>query len=149
MQAQILAPAAVLVAWTLVMLVWAVVIRIQALGEMGQKASEAKPGGRGQDLDGVLPDTVNWKAHNYGHLVEQPTLFYAVVAILAIMGPTANDTLLAWAYVALRILHSLWQALANRIPVRLGLFILSTIVLAALAIRAIMVTLFTAPGVFA
>lgn len=146
MQAQILAPAAVLVAWTLVMLVWMTVTRLPALKKQGIDVGTGKPGGRGQDLEGVLPDEINWKAHNYAHLVEQPTLFYAVVVILAIMGPTAQDTLLAWGYVALRIVHSLWQATVNRIPIRLGLFALGTILLAALTIRAIMVTLFANPG---
>ena len=75
------------------------------------------------------------------------TGFLGMSLILAIMGPTAQDTLLAWGYVALRIVHSLWQATVNRIPIRLGLFALGTIVLAALTIRAIMVTLFANPGV--
>lgn len=148
MQAQILAPAAVLVAWTLVMLVWLTVTRLSALKKSGIDVKTGKPGGRGQNLEGVLPDEINWKAHNYAHLVEQPTLFYAVVIILAIMGPSAEDTLLAWAYVALRIVHSLWQATVNRIPIRLGLFALGTIVLAALTIRAVLVTLVPDPGAF-
>ncbi|HEX9807606.1 MAG TPA: MAPEG family protein [Alteraurantiacibacter sp.] len=148
MQAQILAPAAVLVAWTLVMLVWMTVTRLSGLKKHGVDVKPSKPGGRGQNLEGVLPDEINWKAHNYAHLVEQPTLFYAVVIILAIIGPSAEDTLLAWAYVALRIVHSLWQATVNRIPIRLGLFALGTIVLAALTIRAVLVTLVPDPGAF-
>lgn len=148
MQAQILAPAAVLVAWTLIMLVWMMVTRLSALKKSGVDVKSSKPGGRGQNLEGVLPDEINWKAHNYAHLVEQPTLFYVAVFVLAIMGPSAEDTLLAWGYVALRILHSLWQATVNRIPIRLGLFTLGTIVLAALAIRAVMVTLIADPGAY-
>ena len=148
MQAQILAPAAVLVAWTLVMLVWMTVTRLSGLKKHGVDVKPSKPGGRGQNLEGVLPDEINWKAHNYAHLVEQPTLFYAVVIILAVIGPSAEDTLLAWAYVALRIVHSLWQATVNRIPIRLGLFALGTIVLAALTIRAVLVTLVPDPGAF-
>jgi hypothetical protein len=89
MQAQILAPAAVLVAWTLVMLVWMTVTRLPALKRSGVDVKTGTPGGRGQNLEGVLPDEVNWKAHNYAHLVEQPTLFYAVVIILAMIGPSA------------------------------------------------------------
>jgi hypothetical protein len=148
MQAQILAPAAVLVAWTLVMLVWMTVTRLSGLKKHGVDVKPSKPGGRGQNLEGVLPDEINWKAHNYAHLVEQPTLFYAVVIILAIIGPSAEDTFLAWGYVALRIVHSLWQATVNRIPIRLGLFALGTIVLAALTIRAVLVTLVPDPGAF-
>lgn len=141
MQAQILAPAAVLVAWSLIMLVWMTAIRLSALSKAGMKATEAKPGGRGVDLDAVLPDKVNWKAHNYAHLTETPTLFYAVVAILAILGPGAMDVQAAWAFVALRILHSLWQSLVNTIPVRLLLFTLSNLALIWLAVSALRLTL--------
>ena len=86
MQAQMLAPAAVLVAWSLVMLYWMAFTRFPAMAKVGRSAGSAKPGGRGQDLEGVIPDKVNWKAHNYAHLMEQPTIFYPAVVILAIMG---------------------------------------------------------------
>lgn len=143
MQAQILAPAAVLVCWTLVVLLWMGRARFAALKAAGVDLTKAKPGGRGQDLNGVLPDVVNWKAHNYSHLTEQPTLFYAAVTILAIMGASGMDVVLAWAYVAIRIVHSLWQATVNRVPVRFRLFLLSSLCLIALAVRAASVTLFS------
>ncbi len=146
MQAQILAPATVLVLWTLVMLIWAAGTRLPAMKATGGSLASAKPGGRGQDLEGVLPDQVNWKSHNYAHLVEQPTLFYAVVVMLAIMGPSPHDTIFAWAYVALRIVHSLWQATVNRIPVRFTIFLLSTLCLAVLAVHAAKLALFDLPG---
>ena len=146
MQAQMLAPAAVLVAWTLIMLVWTAGTRLPALSKLGG-LKNAKPGGRGQDLEGVLDDRINWKSHNYAHLHEQPTLFYAAVIILAIMGGSPTDVLLAWIYVALRIVHSLWQALVNVVAVRFLLFSLSTIALVILAIHALMLTLFANPGV--
>lgn len=140
MQAQVLTPAAVLVLWSIVMLFWLAGARLPALKALGG-IGKARPGGRGQDLEGVLPDEVNWKAHNYSHLMEQPTLFYATVTILAIMGPATLDVLLAWGYVALRIVHSIWQATINRVPVRFTLFLLSTLCLIALALRALGATL--------
>ena len=105
------------------------------------------PGGRGQDLEGVIPDKVNWKAHNYAHLMEQPTIFYPAVVILAIMGATGTDALIAWVYVVLRIIHSVYQATVNVVRIRFVIFLLSTLVLTALAIRAVMATLFHNPGV--
>jgi hypothetical protein len=140
MQAQILAPAAVLVLWSLIMLVWLAASRLPAIAKSGGLGA-AKPGGRGQDLEGVLPDQINWKAHNYAHLMEQPTLFYATVAILAIMGPAEHDVLFAWAYVVIRIIHSLWQATVNKVPVRFTLFMLSTACLLMLALHAAKLTL--------
>jgi len=147
MQAQILAPAAVLIAWSLVMLFWMAGSRLPAMKRMGGGLGKAKPGGRGQDLEGVLPDEINWKAHNYAHLMEQPTIFYPAVIILAIMGAAAGDVLAAWVYVALRIAHSIWQATVNKVSVRFLLFLLSSLALIYLAARAAIATLFHDPAV--
>ena len=140
MQAQMLAPAAALVLWSLIMLVWAAVTRFPAMAKAGITAGNAQPGGRGQDLDGVLPASVQWKAHNYMHLMEQPTIFYPAVIIIALMGADASDVAFAWGYVAIRIVHSLWQSLVNRLPVRIALFAVSTICLLLLAVRALQLT---------
>jgi MAPEG family len=142
LQAQILAPAAVLVLWTLVMLIWLAATRLPPLFKQPGGLGAAKRGGRGQDLEGVLPDSVQWKSHNYTHLLEQPVLFYAIVGMLAIMGPHEHDVLFAWGYVALRIIHSLWQATINTVTVRFALFILSTVCLIMLALHAAKLTLF-------
>lgn len=149
MQAQILAPAAVLVLWSIVMLFWMAGTRLPAMKKLGSGVGEAKPGGRGQDLEGVIPDHVNWKAHNYAHLMEQPTIFYATVVIIAMMGAGSLDVLLAWIYVGLRIAHSVWQATVNKVSIRFLLFIGSTVALVILAVRAVMMTLFADPGVMA
>ena len=146
MQAQILAPAAVLVLWSLIMLGWMVATRFPAMAKAGIDLGKGPPGGRGQNLDGVLPDRVNWKSHNYTHLMEQPTIFYPTVLILAVMGAGAIDVLFAWAYVAVRIVHSLWQATINRIPVRFTLFAIGTLFLLVLAVRAAMATLLHNPA---
>lgn len=140
MQAQMLAPAAVLVLWSLVMLVWLALTRLPPLLKQPGGLASSKRGGRGQDLEGVLPDTVQWKSHNYTHLMEQPTLFYATVAIIAILGAQQLDVRLAWGYVVLRIAHSLWQALVNTVPLRFMLFNLSTLCLLILAVRAVLAT---------
>lgn len=136
MQAQLLAPATVLVLWTFVMLFWMARTRFPALAKLGFDLSKAKPGGRGQDLEGVLPDSVNWKSHNHTHLMEQPTLFYATVAIIAILGPNQFDAWIAWAYVLLRIAHSIYQSTVNRVQVRLTIFKLSSLCLLVLALHA-------------
>lgn len=149
MQAQILAPAAVLVGWSLVMLMWMAATRFPAIAKAGIDMKAGPRGGRGQNLDGVLPDTVQWKAHNYIHLMEQPTIFYAAVVIIAMMGAGEWDVSAAWAYVALRIVHSIYQATVNVVTVRFTIFFLSTLALIFLAYRAIALTLFHNPGVMA
>lgn len=142
MQAQMLAPAAVLVAWSMVMMFWMAGTRIPAMRRIGTGVGKAKPGGRGQDLEGVIDDRINWKAHNYAHLMEQPTLFYAASVIVALLGAGAADVLAAWIYVALRIVHSIWQATVNRIQVRFALFMLASFALIWITVRALSLTLF-------
>lgn len=146
MQAQVLAPAAALVVWSILILIWTGATRFPALAKLERGAIKPRPGIRGQDLEGVLPDNVSWKSHNYTHLMEQPTLFYAAVVIIALMGAAAGDVLAAWIYVALRVVHSLWQATVNRIPVRFSLFLLSTSALIYLAYRAVVLTFFATAG---
>ncbi len=146
MQAQMLAPAAVLVVWTLIILFWIIPPRFGSLAKADKSKLSGKQGARGQDLEGIIPDKANWPAHNHTHLHEQPTLFYATVVIITIMGAGALDVMLAWAYVGVRIVHSLWQILVNNIPLRFALFLISSIILIVLAIRAVMVTLLYNPG---
>jgi hypothetical protein len=131
----------VLVLWSLVMLGWLAITRLPAMAKAGIPLTGVV-GARGANLEGVVPDRVNWKAHNYAHLMEQPTLFYATVVILAVIGQGDGLNLqLAWAYVILRIVHSIVQATWNRVIVRFTLFCLATAALLLLAVRAAMATL--------
>jgi hypothetical protein len=98
---------------------------------------KGRRGSRGSALEGAIPDEANWKAHNYAHLMEQPTIFYAIVFALILMGFDARiNVYLAWGYVGLRIVHSVWQATINIVPVRFLIFLLSTLCLIALTIHA-------------
>ena len=132
----LLGPVVTLIGWSLVMLIWMVVTRMPAMKAVGIDLSTrvgSKPGA----LDGVVDEKAQWKAHNYIHLMEQPTLFYAIVIVLVLMGDHAKLNLaLAWGYVGVRIAHSIVQATWNRILVRFILFALSTLCLIALTIHA-------------
>ncbi len=141
MYSPILAPAIVLVLWSFVIMVWMAATRLPAVKKAGVSIFSSV-GGRGQDLEGVIPDNVNWKAHNYAHLMEQPTLFYATVFVLVLAGVgTGINMMLAWAYVGLRIVHSLVQCTSNKIIMRFPLFLLSSLVLLAMAVRAALVVI--------
>lgn len=142
MSDSLLAPGAVLALWAIIMLGWVAVTRFSAMAKIGVDIKAAPPGGRGADLENVLPPETNWKSHNYTHLCEQPTIFYAVLIFLHLSGGDTELTRsLAWAYVVLRIVHSLWQATVNRIPVRFTIFALATFCLFALSILAVIATL--------
>ena len=133
---EILKPLVVLAGWTMVMWVWMYVTRIPAMGKAGID-SKGLVGGTGESLDKVLPPEVQWKAHNYNHLHEAPTVFYAVAIVLAIVGQGGGlNATLGWAYVALRVLHSLVQVTVNRVMIRFVLFALSSLVLIALVVHA-------------
>ena len=142
-QIPILAPAAVLVLWSLFVLLWVTATRFPAFAKAGLKLSEAAPGSRYVDVEASMPAKVNWKSHNYTHLMEQPTIFYAAVVILALAGEGSGiNASLAWAYVGIRVVHSLWQGIVNIISVRVTLFTLSTLCLWVLAVNAVRATLF-------
>lgn len=134
-ESPILAPIVALVAWSLLVWIWMYATRLPAIRKANMKLDPQAP--RGEQM-AQLPASVRWKADNYNHLMEQPTLFYAVALTLALMGEGAGINLvLAWGYVATRVVHSLWQALVNRIEVRFGIFALSSLMLLGLAVNAV------------
>lgn len=128
----LLGPVIALVAWSLVMLIWTMIARYPLL-----KGREIPDGARGADLERAVPGNAHWPSHNYSHLMEQPTLFYAIVLAMVIMDFDMPINLwIAWAYVGLRVIHSIVQATVNRISVRFPLFLLSTLCLVALTLHA-------------
>jgi hypothetical protein len=136
MRSEILTPVVALVAWTLAMLIWAVLTRLPAMRRAGIRMNKLV-GTTGFHADRSLPAEVQWKAHNYNHLTEQPTLFYAVALTLALLGAgNGVNAWIAWAYVLLRVAHSLVQATVNKVAIRFTLFVLSTVALVALTLHA-------------
>ncbi|MDJ0643587.1 MAG: MAPEG family protein [Erythrobacter sp.] len=137
-EGQILQPIVALMIWTMVMWVWMYATRIPAMSKAPEITEPMKlVGTTGASLRDKLPDKVNWKADNYNHLHEQPTLFYAVALLLAMVGHgDGQHALLAWIYVGLRVAHSLVQATANKVMVRFVLFALSSVVLIAMIFHA-------------
>lgn len=136
MTQSILQPVIALVLWSMVMWGWLYVTRIPAMMRARTRLDPTQP--RDVMLGG-LPPRVRWKADNYNHLMEQPTLFYATALTLALLGQGDGLNLaLAWGYVALRLVHSLIQALVNVILWRFAVFMAASGVLVVLAVRAAM-----------
>ena len=130
----LVAPVIALVLWTGVIWAWMYATRIPAIVKARMVLDPMMP--RGEQM-AQLPAKVRWKADNYNHLLEQPPLFYATALSLVLLGDqSAASVYLAWAYVGLRVVHSLWQTLSNHIPTRFALFFVSSLVLFALAIKA-------------
>ena len=131
----LLTPVLALVAWSLVVWFWMYATRIPAMQKSGLDPQDARfPGSLS-----VLPDSARQVADNYNHLMEQPTLFYALIFYLQLSGQTdATNVALAWAYVTLRIVHSLVQGTINRVAIRFLVFAVSSLVLIALCVRALL-----------
>lgn len=141
MSLNLLAPALALILWSLVMLIWMMALRLPALARLKLNTEQSR-GGRGGDLDKILPPHINWPAHNFINLMEQPTIFYPTILALVLLGQgTPLNLGLAWAYVAIRVVHSIWQAKVNTIPVRASLYLVSTIVLLILVANGLLAAL--------
>jgi len=127
----IIQPLIVLAVWTTIIMVLMFVKRIPAMNKAGIDPQAAK-----HVKDVTLPSNVTQYADNYNHLFEQPTLFYAVVLAIALLGHGDQlNVQLAWAFVFMRILHSLVQITINIVMLRFAVFMLSWAALAALIIR--------------
>jgi hypothetical protein len=134
----LLTPVLALIAWTLIVWLWMLGTRIPAM-----QAARIRP----QDAQftsalSVLPPRARGVADNYNHLMEQPTIFYAMVFYIVLAGHTDQIHIwLAWIYVALRIVHSLIQNTVNIVTFRFAVFALSTLALAAMAVREVLALL--------
>ncbi|WP_372916253.1 MAPEG family protein [Sandarakinorhabdus sp.] len=137
----ILLPMLVLAGWTMIVWVWMYATRLPAMGRAGIDGTKMV-GSTGKSLRDQLvaagEERASWVADNYNHLMEQPTIFYAVTLALAVMGEGGGLAVgLAWGYAGLRIAHSLVQILSNRVVVRFALFALASLCLLGLVLLAL------------
>ncbi|GAM98754.1 uncharacterized protein conserved in bacteria [alpha proteobacterium U9-1i] len=129
----LIAPAVALVIWSLVILIWLYATRIPAMRAAGVKPNDP----RGKAALDLLPTHARNVAANYNHLMEQPTLFYALCFALQFLEQTQPINIgLAWTYVVLRVVHSLVQCTFNFVPLRFLIFVVCTIVLIAMSFHA-------------
>jgi hypothetical protein len=126
-----IAPVVALIIWSLVMLIWLYATRIPAMSKAKLKPGQATKA----DMEKLSSANV---ANNYNHLMEQPTIFYALCFSLQFLGQGDHpiNIGLAWLYVVIRIVHSLVQATVNIILIRFSIFMIGTLVLIALAVHA-------------
>ena len=126
-QLTLLTPVLVLVIWTFIIFLIMAFARVSFMNNP-QDAADSK------DYKNQLPTWVNRTADNYNHLFEQPVAFYAVTLTIALVN--SFDSLivqLAWAYVLIRIIHSLVQLTINIVLVRFFLFASGWLIIAFMA----------------
>lgn len=137
--AEILKPVALLAGWTMIMWIWMYATRIPAINKLPKDAAaDADVGWTGAKLEALLDPKIQWKAHNYNHLHEAPTVFYAIALLLAMIGQGDGlNATIAWIYVGLRIVHSIFQSTVNKVMPRFALFAMSSLALMALVLHAV------------
>lgn len=130
---EFLKPVLALVLWTCVMWIWMYALRLPAFSKAGINPDDARhPGTYGDKL----PAHVRSAADNYNHLHEQPTIFYALMFFMALTGGAdSTATLVAWIYVALRVVHSFVQIVIGKVLLRFLVFSAGTFCLFFLAGR--------------
>ena len=144
-QTEDLLPVLALIVWTLIIFVWMYLTRIPAFAKAGINPDDARHPDAGYNAK--IPANVRSIADNYNHLHEQPTLFYALVFFAALTGGGDNIFMyLAWAYVLLRVIHSLVQILSSKVTNRFLVFALSTLVLMVMAGKEV-IRILTSPGI--
>lgn len=128
-------PVLALVVWTLIILVWLYARRIPAMRKAGIDPAKIKGSESYASMPPINPKAV-WVADNYNHLHEQPVIFYALCIYTHLVGVWDGLNVgLAWAYVAIRVVHSIIQITTNFVPLRFAVFNLGSLVLAAIAVR--------------
>lgn len=133
----LIAPVIALVCWSLVVMVWLGYERVRNILRLRLSPDAGK---FSRDLDALMPDRARQVSANYMHLMEQPTIFYAVCLSLQFIGQ-GNHPInigLAWGYVAARILHTGVQGTVNNVSLRFTLFLISSVFLIALTVHAVM-----------
>ncbi len=132
MTATLLASIPAMALVTFIVYVIATTTRLRAMN----KAKIDPQGARHTDDLASLPDPARQHMDNYNHLLEQPTVFYALVLAVA-AGGLADPAYawMAWIYVVLRIAHSGVQMTVNIVMARFICHVLAWLVLVAIALR--------------
>ena len=126
-QTALLTPIFVLVLWTFA------VFLVLAFGRI-KYTKNPQDAAHSRDLKGTMPDWVERAADNYNHLFEQPVAFYALTLCIAVINDFDSFMVqLAWAFVVLRIMHSLVQLTFNLVLLRFFIFVMGWLVLALMA----------------
>lgn len=116
-------PAVTLVGLTA--MVW-VVLYVRRIRESQSKHIHPQKLSNRQAAAQLLEDTD--AANNFSNLLEMPILFYAVISIsLAIDFVSSTMVMLGWAFVVLRIVHSLIHITYNRVMHRFSVYIISSL----------------------
>jgi hypothetical protein len=124
----ILCPVFALAAWTFLVLLLIPFVRVRSV-----RRREIGPNDFKYGESQAVPPNVSIPNRNYMNLLELPMLFYVVCVVLYVTaGASRLALVVAWSYVALRVVHSLIHLTYNRVQHRLSAFALSNAALVSL-----------------
>ena len=127
-QIALLTPVFVLILWTFT------IFLIMSYGRT-RFMKDPQDAAHTKDIKGTLPAWVERTGDNYNHLFEQPVAFYVVTLAIALINSVDPLMMqLAWAFVILRIIHSLVQLTFNLVLVRFMIFLIGWLIIAYMAI---------------
>jgi len=130
MNSQILIPGFVLVGWTFLVNVQHYLTQQRAAKKRDVEYRFFKT------YQGDAPNYLHQSREHYKNLFQQPVLFYFIILGSAVTGAaTGWDIGLAWAYVTVRVIHSIIRETTNYVPHRLRVFGIAFFVLVALWVR--------------
>ena len=124
----ILYPAFALAVWTFLVLLLIPFARVRSV-----RRREIAPSDFRYGESSAVPPAVSIPNRNYMNLLELPMLFYVVCLMLYVTGGASRLAVsVAWAYVALRAVHSIIHLSYNHVLHRLAAFTLSNAALVSL-----------------
>ena len=128
----VLYPMFALAAWTLIVLLLIPIVRVRSARRREIVVDDFKYG-----ESATVPPAVSLPNRNYMNLLELPMLFYVICIVLYVTAGASTTTIaLAWAFVALRIVHSLVHLTYNGVVHRLAAFTAANVALAVLWVTA-------------
>jgi hypothetical protein len=107
------------IGWTFLLYVWLTVARSRAVAR-GEVKFAAFEFGHGE------PPEVACITRNLANQFELPVIFYAAVVLLVVIGRVDTiDVIVAWVFVAGRVIHTLVQTLTGDVPLRGRVFLIN------------------------
>ena len=123
---------------TLTLLVW-ICVFVQRVGYATANKIDIEAFKTPADVQMLIPAESSSASNNFKNLFEIPVIFYAVCFYLTVFGQVDSlHVTCAWVFLGLRVLHSLIHCSYNRVQHRFIAYILSSIAVWVMVVRALL-----------
>ena len=122
----------------LTMLVW-VFLFIQRVGYASANKLDIEDFKTPADVASLIPAENSSASNNFKNLVEMPVIFYAICLYLTVFGLVDGFYVnCAWVFLIFRVVHSLIHCSYNRVMHRFAAYIISSIAVWVMVVRALL-----------